>query len=58
MPKSNGSRQRRRVRVGTTRRPRLWPCSGASSSITPGVPPENLDALVEGQKDYLEHGRG
>ena len=31
---------------------------GASSSITPGVPPENLDALVEGLRYYREHGRG
>ena len=30
---------------------------GASSSITPGVPWENLQALVEGFHYYREHGR-
>ncbi len=30
---------------------------GASSSIAPGVPAENLDALVEGLRYYREHGR-
>lgn len=29
----------------------------ASSSVAPGVPPENLDAFVEGLKHYREHGR-
>ncbi len=31
---------------------------GASSSITPGVPWENLKALVEGFRYYRTHGRG
>jgi len=31
---------------------------GASSSITPGVPWENLEMLVEGFRYYREHGRG
>jgi len=31
---------------------------GGSSSIAPGVPWENLAALVEGFKYYREHGRG
>jgi len=30
---------------------------GASSSITPGVPWANLQALVEGFHCYREHGR-
>jgi hypothetical protein len=30
----------------------------ASSSITPGVPWDNLEMLVEGLKYYREHGRG
>ncbi len=30
----------------------------ASSSIAPGVPAANLDALVEGLRYYREHGRG
>jgi hypothetical protein len=30
---------------------------GASSSITPGVPWENLQALTEGLRHYREHGR-
>ena len=29
---------------------------GASSSITPGVPWENLDALIEGLAYYRSHG--
>jgi hypothetical protein len=29
----------------------------ASSSIAPGVPAANLDALVEGLRYYREHGR-
>jgi len=32
-------------------------CLGASSSITPGVPPANLDALVEGLAHYRAGGR-
>jgi len=32
-------------------------CLGASSSITPGVPSANLDALVEGLAYYRTHGR-
>ena len=31
---------------------------GGSSSITPGVPWENMVTLVEGLKYYQEHGRG
>ncbi len=31
---------------------------GGSSSITPGVPWENIKTLVEGLKYYREHGRG
>lgn len=31
---------------------------GGSSSITPGVPWENLDALIEGLAHYRRHGRG
>jgi hypothetical protein len=31
---------------------------GASSSITPGVPWENLVAMTEGFNYYREHGRG
>ena len=31
---------------------------GCSSSITPGVPWENLKTLVEGFRHYREHGRG
>jgi hypothetical protein len=30
---------------------------GASSSITPGVPWENISALVEGLNYYRNHGR-
>jgi hypothetical protein len=30
---------------------------GASSSITPGVPWENMQTLIEGLKYYREHGR-
>ena len=33
-------------------------CLGASSSICPGVPRANLEALFEGLKYYREHGRG
>lgn len=32
-------------------------CLGASSSITPGVPPANLDALAEGLAHYRAGGR-
>ena len=31
---------------------------GGSSSITPGVPWENVETLIEGLKYYREHGRG
>ena len=31
---------------------------GGSSSITPGVPHENLRALIEGLAHYRTHGRG
>ncbi len=31
---------------------------GVSSSVTPGVPWENLDALIEGLAHYRAHGRG
>lgn len=31
---------------------------GASSSITPGVPWENMKTFVEGLRHYQEHGRG
>jgi hypothetical protein len=31
---------------------------GASSSVTPGAPHENLRALIEGLSYYREHGRG
>lgn len=37
--------------------PRRGMFLGASSSITPGVPWENLQALVEGLTYYREHGR-
>lgn len=38
--------------------PRTGLFLAASSSIAPGVPWENLQALVEGFKHYREHGRG
>ncbi|MCE5217872.1 hypothetical protein LLH03_12680 [bacterium] len=38
--------------------PRTGLALGASSSITPGVPWENLRTLVEGFAYYREHGRG
>ena len=31
---------------------------GCSSSVTPGVPWENIEALVEGFHYYRTHGRG
>jgi len=31
---------------------------GCSSSVAPGVPLRNIEALIEGRKYYLEHGRG
>ncbi len=37
--------------------PRVGLVLGASSSITPGVPWENLQMLVEGFRYYREHGR-
>jgi len=37
--------------------PRTGLILGASSSITPGVPWENLRTLVDGLKHYREHGR-
>jgi hypothetical protein len=38
--------------------PRAGLFLGASSSITPGAPAANLDALVEGLRHWREHGRG
>jgi hypothetical protein len=38
--------------------PKVGLCLGASSSICPGVPRANLQALFEGLKYYREHGRG
>lgn len=38
--------------------PRTGLFLGGSSSITPGVPWENIKTLVEGLKYYREHGRG
>ena len=37
--------------------PRTGLFLGASSSVTPGVPWENLMTLIEGLKHYREHGR-
>ena len=34
------------------------PYTAGSSSITPGVPWENLRALIEGLAHYRQHGRG
>ena len=31
---------------------------GASSSVTPGVPWDNIEALVEGLRHFRRHGRG
>jgi len=38
--------------------PQVGLCLGASSSICPGVPRANLQALFDGLKYYREHGRG
>ena len=38
--------------------PRVGLALGASSSIAPGVPRENLQALIEGLTHYRTHGRG
>ena len=37
--------------------PKTGLCLAASSSITPGVPWENLEVLIEGMRYYREHGR-
>lgn len=37
--------------------PRAGLALGGSSSIAPGVPWENIRALVEGFKYYREHGK-
>jgi hypothetical protein len=38
--------------------PRTGLFLGVSSSVTPGVPWENIEALVEGLQHYRRHGRG
>jgi hypothetical protein len=38
--------------------PKVGLVLGCSSSVAPGVPLENLTALIEGFKYYREHGRG
>ena len=38
--------------------PRVGLMLGCSSSITPGVPLENMQALIEGFVHYRKHGRG
>lgn len=48
---------RRELRWLVDKGPRTGLFLGASSSITPGVPPENLDALVDGLRYWREHGR-
>jgi len=37
--------------------PKVGLCLGASSSVTPGVRRENLQALFEGMNYYRDHGR-
>jgi hypothetical protein len=48
---------RRELRWLVDKGPRTGLFLGASSSVAPGVPPENLDALVEGLNHYRDHGR-
>jgi len=38
--------------------PKVGLALGCSSSVAPGVPFENIQALIEGRKYYLTHGRG
>lgn len=49
---------RRELRFLVEHGPRQGLLLGASSSIAPGVPRANLDALVEGLAHYRRHGRG
>jgi hypothetical protein len=48
---------RREMKWLVERGPRTGLLLGGSSSIAPGVPWENLQALIEGFKYYREHGR-
>ena len=57
LPKGTPSDVRKQLDWLVEAGPRTGLFLGASSSITPGVPAENLDALVEGLRHYREHGR-
>jgi len=57
LPKGTPDDVRREIKWLIERGPRTGLFLGASSSITPGVPWENLQTLVEGFSYYRTHGR-
>ncbi len=57
LPKGTPSDVKRELDWLVANGPKTGLFLGASSSITPGVPWENIKTLVEGLKYYREHGR-
>jgi len=49
---------RRQLRWLVDKGPRTGLMLGCTSSIAPGVPLANMQALLEGLRYYREHGRG
>ena len=58
LPHGTPADVRRQLRWLADNGPPLGLFLGASSSIVPGVPHENLEALIEGLAYYRTHGRG
>ena len=58
LPRGTPDDVRRQLRWLVENGPRTGLFLGASSSITPGVPLENIEALIEGLRFYRENGRG
>jgi hypothetical protein len=58
LPHDNPGEVRREIRWLVENGPETGLFLGASSSITPGVPWENLQALVEGLSHFRQSGRG
>jgi len=58
LPMGTPSDVKRELRWLVEKGPKTGLFLGGSSSITPGVPWENILTLVEGLRYYREHGRG
>jgi uroporphyrinogen decarboxylase len=58
LPQGNPDDVRREMKWLVEQGPRIGLVLGVSSSIAPGVPWENLQALIEGFHYYRDHGRG